>query len=492
MEEAKPQILLWAAPECPFRVTVPAPVINEIRILAVEAFYSVPRGGVEVGGVFFGTREPEAVHIRAQRPIRCEYSTGPSFTLSVKDQLGLSGLLDQAQADPELTGMMPLGWYHSHTRSEIFLSPADLQLYNEFFHERWQVALVVRPANLQPTRAGLFFREPRGSLKSDAPTQEFVLEPPGFGLSALDPNDPAAQERPAASIAPPFRVHVQPSAVPATPVDPPSMTSLSAAVSMLCSEPDAPSSEPETGPETAPPLFAPPPAATFAPAAGNGSGAIESEAPDTGIPDATPEPFLQPQPEKTGEIGMQSFDLAESAARDRRNTGWIWVLAIFILLAGGGSAAFLMSGRVAKPVDLGLETYDLNGALLIRWDRSSAVIRGATRAELEIEDGGETFPVPLSPGQLAAGGYGYLRRTAEVSVRMKVDGPTPVEEYSNFNGVAQPALSPGTKNELARALEEKEHLKTELINESMQSSELRREITLLRRQLAEGRAKAAR
>src|SRR5579862_2732989 len=112
LEEAKPQILLWTVPECPFRVTIPATLLNEIRILAVEAFYSVPRGGVEVGGVFFGVREPDAIHIEAYRQIRCEYSTGPSFKLSVTDQLGLSGLLDQAPADPDLAGMTVLGWFH--------------------------------------------------------------------------------------------------------------------------------------------------------------------------------------------------------------------------------------------------------------------------------------------------------------------------------------------------------------------------------------------
>jgi predicted nucleic acid-binding Zn-ribbon protein len=76
---------------------------------------------------------------------------------------------------------------------------------------------------------------------------------------------------------------------------------------------------------------------------------------------------------------------------------------------------------------------------------------------------------------------------------MKVDGPAPVEEYSNFKGVrtlgSLPAESPEASNNLAQALEEKEHLKTELINESMQSSELRRQIASLRRQLVEERAK---
>ena len=198
-EEAKPKILQWTVPDCPNRVSITSSVLNEIRILAVEAFYSVPRGGVEIGGVFFGLREPGSLSIQAQRPIACQYSTGPSFTLSVQDQLGLSGLLDEYQTDPDLAGMVPLGWYHSHTRSEIFLSPADLSLYQEFFPERWQIALVLRPANLQPTRAAFFFRDRWGAVKADAPVHEFNIEPPlgsdaivDGAFSTIDDETPAA------------------------------------------------------------------------------------------------------------------------------------------------------------------------------------------------------------------------------------------------------------------------------------------------------------
>jgi hypothetical protein len=163
-------------------------------------------------------------------------------------------------------------------------------------------------------------------------------------------------------------------------------------------------------------------------------------------------------------------------------------------LGSGGITAFLRWGGVAKPGGLGLETYDVNGAFLIRWDRMSSAITRAGHATLEIDDGGEKAPpIDLGPGELASGGYGYLRRTARISVHMVVDGPTPVEEYSNFKG-AQVAASQTSKTRehpdgLAQALAENEHLKTELINESMQSAELRREIAKLRSQLAEDRAK---
>ncbi len=174
-------------PECPYRVTILADVLEDIRLAVDEAFYAAPRGGVEIGGVFFGVSLGDSLNIQAFRPTRCQYLHGPSFTLSSEDKLGLSGVLALPQSDPELAGLTVIGWYHSHHRSEIFLSPVDLQLYQEFFPEPWQIALVLRPANLRPTRAGFFFRDRSGAIKSDAPVQEFTMSLPGYGLELLPP-----------------------------------------------------------------------------------------------------------------------------------------------------------------------------------------------------------------------------------------------------------------------------------------------------------------
>ena len=60
------------------------------------------------------------------------------------------------------------GWYHSHTRSGIFLSEADLELHRRFFRENWQVALVFRPSLNTATRAGFFFQESDGTIRARA------------------------------------------------------------------------------------------------------------------------------------------------------------------------------------------------------------------------------------------------------------------------------------------------------------------------------------
>jgi len=192
------------------------------------------------------------------------------------------------------------------------------------------------------------------------------------------------------------------------------------------------------------------------------------------------------------EVGIPNF-LAVPVPQEQRSHRRLWLqLAAVFLLCAAGAGAVLKWGRLSSGSGLGLETYDINGSFLIRWDRDSAAVRSSRHATLEIQDGGEKTPIELNGADLAAGGYGYIRRTGQVSVRMKVDGPNPAEEYSNFTAaqsLGSQQSPPGDgQSPLAQALAEKEHLKTELINESMQSQELRREVTDLRRQLDEARA----
>jgi proteasome lid subunit RPN8/RPN11 len=150
-------------------------VLDEIRIRAAEGYQRMRHGGVEVGGVLFGSREDGILRIAAVRPIACGYSNGPRFILSPADEAALAELLLAAADDPALAGLEPLGYYHSHTREEIHMSEANLRLFDRFFPEAWQIALVVRPANLAPTRAGFFFRGPNGVMHSDSGCLEFQL-----------------------------------------------------------------------------------------------------------------------------------------------------------------------------------------------------------------------------------------------------------------------------------------------------------------------------
>src|SRR5436305_7471217 len=94
-------------------------ILDRIRAEVVDGFNRVRHGGIEVGGVLFGTREHNVVRVLAYRALQCEYATGPSFVLSAGDQARLRELLRSAGSDRRLHNLQPVGWYHSHTRSHI-------------------------------------------------------------------------------------------------------------------------------------------------------------------------------------------------------------------------------------------------------------------------------------------------------------------------------------------------------------------------------------
>ena len=41
----------WSAPECPFKIEYTPHVLEDIRLAVMDAFFSLPRGGAEIGGI---------------------------------------------------------------------------------------------------------------------------------------------------------------------------------------------------------------------------------------------------------------------------------------------------------------------------------------------------------------------------------------------------------------------------------------------------------
>ena len=160
------------------RIEYALAVMEEICANAVEGLYRFRHGGVEVGGVLFGEADGEVVRILAFRPLDCEHAFGPRFVLSERDRANLKNLLHPGQSDadrPEIS--RPVGWYHSHTRSGIELSPRDVEIYDSYFPLRWQVALVIRPENYGVGRAGFFVRGRDNVVHAGPSHDEFAVRP---------------------------------------------------------------------------------------------------------------------------------------------------------------------------------------------------------------------------------------------------------------------------------------------------------------------------
>ncbi|MGD0868901.1 MAG: Mov34/MPN/PAD-1 family protein [Bryobacteraceae bacterium] len=388
----------WSALECPYTIEYSPRVLDDIRLAVVDAFYSLPRGGAEIGGILLGRFADGRVSILEYQALDCEHAMGPSFTLSPNDLTQLADLLAAAQQHPD--GMRPVGWYHSHTRSDIFLSDADQDLHKRFFPEPWQVALVLKPSTFEPTRGGFFFREADGSIRGSASYQEFVVEAQPIRQV---PSGAAPQMPPAPQ---PLRREAD--------VSGPVITLV-------------PEAQPEPAPQP--------------------------------VPQVAPEPVAQAAPaqEQAAEPEHESLDLpAPQFLQIKPDRSWrsLKIVAALALGAGLGSAAFEtrqvwlppmlekvspMMARIRPrlpneaPPTVALGAADDNGQLRIHWDGKSPAIQKAGEGVLEIIDGAAPVQsIPLDQTHLEAGAFTYSRQAERVEVRLAIGDQ--VKEVASFLG----------------------------------------------------------
>ena len=165
----------WRIPQCPFLMECSSAVLEQIR-REVDGARNLPGGERETGGVLFGIQEPGHICILSCKPLPCEHAMGPGFVLSEKDEKHLAELL--SASDSELNGLQAVGWYHSHIRSRIFLSERDLRIHSRYFGRPYHIALVVHPRSDGAARAGFFFLEASGEMRTESSYEEFAIEAP--------------------------------------------------------------------------------------------------------------------------------------------------------------------------------------------------------------------------------------------------------------------------------------------------------------------------
>jgi proteasome lid subunit RPN8/RPN11 len=361
----------WTAAECPFAIEYSTRVLDDVRLAVMDAFFSLPRGGAEIGGILLGRQEKGRIVAVDAMPIACEHAFGPSFVLSPRDHEKLAELLAATARNPH---SKVVGWYHSHTRSEIFLSPEDIEIHNRFFPEPWQVALVLKPHTFQPMRAGFFFREANGSIHSEAAYHEFLLEPL------------------------PMRPAPAPGAPEATPLfrNPRDMESGNGPVvnvaAVVEAEPKAPEPEPVPAPELPPPAFlaaasAPPPSRRW-------------------------------------------MTWAVAALLGTALGAWGWHTRAEWLPKVQAMAN-------AKPDEkLGLSSVDRDGQLQVQWNGNSRAALASTSASLLIVDGEKTHTVELGRPHVLTGSFTYARQSGKVDVTLVLpqSGGKEIREATIFAG----------------------------------------------------------
>jgi proteasome lid subunit RPN8/RPN11 len=421
--ESAAALSAWNAPECPFPIEYEPRALDYIRLAVVDAFFSLPRGGVEIGGVLFGKWDNERLTITGYAALDCEHAFGPSFTLSPRDQTRLSELLTASNRN----GLWPAGWYHSHTRSEIFLSDADQEIHRRFFPEPWQVALVLKPHTFHPTRAGFFFREAGGGIHVEASYKEFALAP--------------LLVKPARSGAP---AALEPQPTPRAPV-------------------------PLEVPQSAPP------------------GQPAAAAPEEPVQAPIPKFLDRPQPGsrrwlKAAVALLAGFGLG-AAAYVKRD---IWLQPLLAMAHQQKPAP-----AAPPPPALGLNTLDSDGQLQIRWNPSSAAVQQASDGVLTISTGGpEAQEIPLDRAHLLSGAFTLGRQTERVDVSLattQADGRTS-REVTTFMGKLpdkKPAEGPAIQEQRDNLAKQVAKMQTDLDAEIARNSKLRKTVDQLSKQLRE-------
>lgn len=386
------QFAAWRVPQFARAIEYPLEVMEEIRAFACEELLQLSHGGDEVGGVLFGTKRDDLIRILTWRPLACEHLDGPSLRLSYNDRMNLAVQLEVARQNPDLKDLRPLGWFVSHLNGEVSLTAADLEIYNGFFPEAWQVTLVLCPQNNGNAQAGFFVRESDGNLQTETSYHSFELERP----------QPKAPLRAAAAtadtLAPP----------PSQPAPP---------------EASTPAAPPPAPPAFAPQALATPPVVPLQPPP-------SSSAPRPAAPlnhfDGPPEPFraagLRPEKSRLPPVPLTpppagpSFQLDEEPPRRER---WLWTIPVVLALVIAG---FLLYQRTSSSSasSVGLHASMDGQSALLAWDTGSRTIHDSFRGELEINDGSRDSHISLTTDQLHAGKLTYLPQSGDVTFALTV------------------------------------------------------------------------
>jgi hypothetical protein len=274
---------------------------------------------------------------------------------------------ERRQAEASLHSSV-VGYFRSHTRPGLSLSPEDLDLLNRHFPNSFDIALLIRPFAAQPAQAGFFFRE-QGAFQEQTPL-----------VFPFSPLEPAAE-----TAAPPVRAGIGPEPE-AAPAPPPKRKRYRGSPRRLIPLPD----EEE---------LAPPPAAEEKP--------LEPQV----EPDAEP----QTQLEKT------------SPEPRSRSLAWLWVAIVFLFLLVGAVAGFevwqILRGRIpiaTGEFSLALHVVPEGDSLAVRWDPGAPAIRNAQSGVLQIEDGGYSKAADLDSAHLRNGGLLYHNSSPSVRFRLTV------------------------------------------------------------------------
>ncbi|MEZ5401258.1 MAG: hypothetical protein R2729_16425 [Bryobacteraceae bacterium] len=386
---------LWEVPGKPVSARLEIDFVDRLLMEIMRGFGVVPRRGVEMGGILLGSVQSgpagKVVLVEDFEPVACQHAKGPAWLLSEDEQIQFEDTLARwAPAEGKRT--YAVGFYRSHTREGLGMTPEDEEMYRQYFRDPSAITLLVKPFATRTSVGAIFFREGE-TCKTDVSYEEFPFHPrelaPEYaGVFSSDPE-------PRAETPPPAR--------PAAGASPKPSPAIRMAAGPPVSRTDSNPSRP---------------AGTKILSGGSSS-----------MGSATSSLF---QESKTSDQLQFGLPVASQDGKGRhKKTGWVWIPLSFIFVIVGVLLGMLVSETVGarlqpatptrNPYTLGVSVAPSGEGLLFRWDRGSPAIENATGGELVIKDGAAEKTVPLDALQLRTGSVIYRNASPDVTFRLSVN-----------------------------------------------------------------------
>lgn len=384
-----------------FSIRMHLDAVDGIARDVIEGVKSLPRRGVEIGGLLLGSSRPgrrtEIVVDRYQR-LPCNHRFGPQFSLDESELEGLERAATSLAASDELS---VLGFYRSNTRTRFQPEASDLEIAARYFRDAGDLMLLILPVDSRDIRAQFFVREESGDFSPAGDEFSFrgrVLGPMGT-LVEFDPVPVEASSRqaavppPLAPAAPPVHIPVQPKEV----------------------EPRLEVAVPPAPPEP-----------------------VSIERPRRLVPDFVPVEAQRPLPwpDMPPSRSEELTDEATRATRTNESPGFLkrwWPLGGALLLVGGGLAFLFMqperAGRKEAPPaapavestgvvrPLGLYVDPTGDTWRISWNSAASALQGARNVALFVREGDDQNRIDLAPQDLESGTYQYQPKTDRGAAR---------------------------------------------------------------------------
>jgi len=377
----------WRPEDAPFAVHMHRDAIDGITRDVIEGLKSLPRRGLEVGGLLLGRVIGDSVWIERYKRILSNHRFGPQFILDDEDRIVLESTASSILEAGELA---VVGFYRSHARADFDLDDADRDLVHRYFADLHDLVLLIRPENGLDLEGRFFARRKGGEEEGEVQVLggPFPFQGRGISLDALNfdslalPDDP--QNRRELSDSPDE-----------------AETRVTHAAPISAGFPERGSAESgSTAGSTAPP-------------------------PRRIIPDflsAPVEPSHTHDGDTTGHLDSNSSGLL--------GRGWPVIAAAAVVL--GAAAFFILPGhhsvgtaalstttsQPARP--LGLYVSPSGNTWRVSWNPNATALHDARSVQLFVREGDDLNRIELTTNDLASGTYEYRPTAKDVTFRLEV------------------------------------------------------------------------